>query len=130
MITCFIRYTINPEKLDDFELYARVWMRLIEKYGGMHHGYFMPGEAPPSAPFSFPGVGEDGPNNFAIALFSLPTVEAYETYRAEVRNDPECIAMTKLHAETNCFTKYERTFVRPLESHKVDTFSSTANPDS
>lgn len=44
LITCLIRYTINPQKLDDFELYARVWMHLIEKYGGTHHGYFVPGE--------------------------------------------------------------------------------------
>ena len=46
MITCFLRYTINPDKLADFEHYARVWMRLIEKYGGTHYGYFVPGEAP------------------------------------------------------------------------------------
>ena len=115
VITCFLRYTISPDALPAFEQYARVWMRLIEKYGGTHHGYFVPGEGPPSAAFSFPGLGEDGPNNVAVALFSFPTVEAYETYRRDVRNDPECAAMRSLYEETKCFTKYERTFMRPVE---------------
>ena len=96
MITCLIRYTIDPKQLSDFELYARTWMRLIEKYGGAHHGCFVPGDAPPSATFSFPDIGEDGPDNIAIALFSFPSVKAYDTYRREVRRDPECTQMRKL----------------------------------
>ena len=114
MITCFLRYTINPDKLADFEHYARVWMRLIEKYGGTHHGYFVPGEGPPSAAFSFPGIGEAGPDNVAVALFSFPSVEAYESYRGEVANDPGCLAVTSHYEETKCFSKYERTFMRPV----------------
>ena len=114
MITCFLRYTIDPDKLAAFEHYARVWMRLIEKYGGTHHGYFVPGDGPPSATFSFPGLGEEGPENIAVALFSFPSVEAYETYRREVANDPECLAATEHYERTKCFTKYERTFMRPV----------------
>jgi len=114
LITCFIRYTLNPERLADFEQYARVWMRLIEKYGGTHHGYFIPQEAPPAASFSFAAIGEDGPPNVGVALFSFPTVEAYETYRREVADDPECQAETRDFQETRCFTKYERTFLRPV----------------
>jgi hypothetical protein len=90
-------------------------MHLIEKYGGTHHGYFVAGEVPPSAPFSFPGLGEDGPDNIAVALFSFPSVDAYEKYRTEVKDDPECLAITKLRDETECFTKYERTFMRAVK---------------
>ncbi|HYX28334.1 MAG TPA: NIPSNAP family protein [Pyrinomonadaceae bacterium] len=114
MISCFIRYTINPEKIADFEQYARAWMRLIEKYGGTHHGYFVPDESPPSAPFSFARIGEAGPTNIAIALFSFPDVAAYEKYRREVANDPECLTETLHRDETQCFTKYERTFLKPV----------------
>jgi len=114
LITCFLRYTIDPEKLVEFEHYASVWMRLIEKYGGTHHGYFVPGDAPPLAEFSFPSVGEEGQGNVAVALFSFPTVAAYETYRREVANDPECLAVTRHYEQTKCFTKYERTFMRAL----------------
>ncbi|HYR74515.1 MAG TPA: NIPSNAP family protein [Pyrinomonadaceae bacterium] len=114
MITCFLRYTIDQDKLAEFEHYARVWMRLIEKYGGTHHGYFVPGDNLPSAAFSFPGVGKKGPGNIAVALFSFPTGEAYETYRREVRNDLECLAATNHYEQTKCFTKYERTFMRRI----------------
>jgi NIPSNAP len=115
LITCYLRYFIDSDNMAAFEHYARVWMRLIEKYGGTHHGYFMPDDAPPSATFSFPGIGEDGPKDIAVALFSFPTVEAYETYRREVKADPECHAATKYYEKTKCFTKYERTFMRALE---------------
>lgn len=114
LITCYVRYTIDPDKLSEFEHYARVWMRLIEKYGGTHHGYFVPGESPPNATFSFPGIGEAGPDNIAVALFSFPTVEAYERYRGEVADDPECDVVTRRFEETKCFTQYERTFMRPV----------------
>lgn len=115
MITCFIRYTVDTDKVAAFEHYARVWMFLIEKYGGKHYGYFMPGVAPPLASFSFPGIGERGPDNIAIALFTFPTIEAYETYRTEVSKDPKCEEVTKHYEQTRCFLKYERTFLRALK---------------
>jgi hypothetical protein len=115
VITCYLRYWIDPVKVEAFEHYARVWMRLIEKYGGTHHGCFLPGEAPPSAAFSFPGVGKAGPENVAVALFSFPSLDAYEAYRRDVANDRECHAVTRHYEETKCFTRYERTFVRVVE---------------
>jgi hypothetical protein len=114
LITCFIRYSVDPNKVAEFEHYARVWMRLIEKYGGTHHGYFMPGEGLPLAAFSFPGIGEEGPGGIAVALFTFLTVEAYETYRREVATDPECLVAAIHYEKTRCFTKYERTFLRPV----------------
>jgi len=89
-------------------------MRLIEKYGGTHHGYFVPGEAPPFAPFSFPGLGEPGPENIGVALFSFPNADSYESYRSEVKKDPECAAVTRHHEETKCFLRYERSFLRAV----------------
>jgi NIPSNAP len=114
LITCFIRYTLDPNKLADFEQYARTWMSLIEKYGGTHHGYFVPDQFPPAARFSFSNIGEEGPSNIAVALFSFPTIEAYEQYRRDVTADPECVAETGHYEETKCFTKYERTFMKPV----------------
>ena len=114
VITCFLRYTINPDKLADFEHYARVWMALIEKFGGTHHGYFVPGVDPPAAAFSFPGIGEPGPDHIAVASFSFPSVESYETYRREVADDPECLSVTRHYEQTRCFIKYERTFMRAV----------------
>ncbi len=39
---------------------------LAAKYGGVHHGAFLPHE---------------GPNNVAVHLFSFPSLAEYERYR-------------------------------------------------
>ncbi|MCE9683695.1 NIPSNAP family protein [Halomonas sp. M5N1S15] len=46
MLTCDLRYVIDPYKLKEFEHYARLWIPLVEKFGGEHHGYFLPSEGP------------------------------------------------------------------------------------
>src|ERR1700744_6470790 len=117
MFTCFIRYEIAPGELDAFKEYARSWIALIRKYGGTHHGYFLPGTSGhilPDAAFSFPGLGRVGAPNIAVALFSFPTVEAYDEYRREVAKDAGCKAATARFCETQCFTGYERTFLVPI----------------
>jgi NIPSNAP len=70
-VTCCVRYVLSPGKTAEFEHYARWWMRLIEKHGGTHLGFFMPERTPPSAAFSFAGIGTEGPDNVAMALFSF-----------------------------------------------------------
>lgn len=119
MFTCFIRYRLEPGKLSEFEEYARAWIALIEKYGGRHHGYFVPGGADdrfPDASFSFPGLGREGPTDVAVALFSFPSIDAYERYRRDVREDEACRAATARFEETRCFTSYERSFLKPILS--------------
>ena len=114
MITCYLRYEIAPFKAKEFETYAKMWLPLVKKFGGTHHGYFLPEQTPASAAFSFPGLGEEGPSNVGIALFSFPTVEAYDSYRQRVAEDPVCEAVTKHFNETKCFLKYERTFMKQI----------------
>jgi len=117
MFTCVIRYQIEPDRLDEFREYARTWIALIRKYGGTHHGYFVPGtdaDSLPNAAFSFPGLGSDGPANVAVALFSFPDVAAYEEYRRAVADDDECKAATARFNEAKCFSRYERTFLVPI----------------
>ena len=117
MFTCFIRYRAKPDKLDEFRQYAHTWISLISKYGGTHHGYFVPGadgDNLPDAAFSFPGLGTEGPANIAVALFSFPSIESYEQYRAAVANDEDCKAATARFNETKCFSSYERTFLIPI----------------
>jgi len=64
MFTCFIRCKVEPNQLDEFRAYAHSWISLVRKYGGTHHGYFIPGTAQdnlPSPDFSFPDLGAEGP---------------------------------------------------------------------
>ena len=62
MVTCYLRYIIDPARLKEFEHYGKLWTPLVEKFGGKHHGYFLPSE---------------GANNVALALFTFPSLAAY-----------------------------------------------------
>lgn len=99
MITCYLRYTVDPYKLKEFEHYAKLWIPLVDKFGGTHHGYFMPSE---------------GFTNVALALFSFSSLAAYEEYRTKSFQDPECQAAFKYAEDTRCFLSAERSFFRPV----------------
>lgn len=99
MITCYLRYVIDPFKAKEFETYGKMWIPLVEKLGGTHHGYFLPHE---------------GANNIAVAMFSFPSLAAYEIYRAAAATDPECQAAMRYYQDTRCFFSYERSFMRPV----------------
>ena len=117
MGTCFIRYTVRPEMRDDFAAYARAWMWLIEKYGGTHHGYFMPpgqDDDVPDPTFSFPGLGTRGPDDVAVAMFSFPSVAEYDAYRRDVTADEASAAARARFDAQPCFASYERTFLVPV----------------
>jgi len=76
MITLSIRYTIDPNKLSDFKSYVDAELEVIRRSGGKILGYFLPTD------FS-------GPTNEALGLIDLPTLAAYEQYRAALANDSE-----------------------------------------
>lgn len=100
MITVHLKYEIDPDKLEDFEEYGRRWVRLVDRFGGTHHGYFLPSE---------------GDSDIAYALFSFPSLAAYEQYRTDSMSDPECREAFELARETRCIRRYERRFLRPLD---------------
>ena len=31
MVTCYLRYVINPNKISEFEHYAKLWIPLVQK---------------------------------------------------------------------------------------------------
>lgn len=99
MITCYVRYVLDPYKLKDFEEYGRRWLELVPRFGGIHHGYFLP---------------DEGANNIALALFSFPSLAAYEQYRKDSMQDPDCQAAYQFAEEKRCIISYERNFMKPL----------------
>ncbi len=113
-VTCQVRYTLDLNELSAFETYARAWIVLVERYGGVHHGYFIPRTSPDVKGASFPELGYDGPTDVALAMFTFPSDEVYRNYRKAVAADPECQAMAALVRETYCFTRYERLFLQPV----------------
>jgi hypothetical protein len=99
MITCYLRYIIDPDKLVEFEHYGKLWIPLVEKFGGKHHGYFLPSE---------------GASNVALAMFTFPSLAEYEEYRNKSFQDPNCKAAFKYAQDTKCIFSYERSFFRPV----------------
>jgi len=99
MVTCFLKYVIDPRKIAEFERYGRLWIGLVDRLGGRHHGYLLPSE---------------GANNIAYAFFTFPSLAAYEAYRAKSTQDPDCQAAFKYAEETGCILSYERSFLRPV----------------
>ena len=99
MITCCLTYVIDPHRLEEFEAYGRRWMPLVARFGGVHHGYFLPSE---------------GASNVAMALFSFANLATYEAYRAASETDPDCLAARQFARDTRCFLSYDRTFFRPV----------------
>lgn len=118
-LICEIRYRLDMAKLPEFEAYARAWVKLIERHGGTHHGYYLPRPIPDGARISFPEIGSNGPENVAVALFSFPDDSAYQRYRRTVAEDPECGPAADLYNTTKCFFSYERHFLRPVEDEPV-----------
>ena len=102
MVTIYLRYILDTAKLKEFEHYGKLWIPLVEKFGGKHHGYFMPGE---------------GANNIALALFTFDSLAAYESYRQRSFEDPECQAAFRYAEDTRCIracSHYKREMRWPL----------------
>jgi len=99
MVTCFLKYQIDPNKVAEFEQYGRSWIDLVNKMGGIHHGYLLPYE---------------GASNIAFASFSFPTLADYEVYRNELAKSEECQLVLKRAQENGCIISYERSFMRPV----------------
>jgi hypothetical protein len=73
MLTCCIRYEIDPFKRAEYEQYARVWGEAIPRCGADLIGYFAPHE---------------GSATTAYALYNIESLAAYEAYRARLAADP------------------------------------------
>ena len=73
MITCFIRYEIDPFKAEAFESYARNWGEAIPRCGADLIGYYGPHE---------------GSATTSYGVYNIENLAAYEAYRARLRADP------------------------------------------
>jgi hypothetical protein len=99
MITCYLRCRLDPYKIAEFEHYAKLWIPLVERFGGQHHGYFLPSE---------------GANNVALAMFTFASLADYERYRRDSLGDDACLAAFRYAEQTRCILHYERSFFRPV----------------
>jgi hypothetical protein len=97
VITCFIRYEIDPHKTAAFEEYAREWGQAIPRCGADLLGYF--------APYG-------GSSTTAYGLYNIPDLAAYEAYRARLRDDPRGRANYEFAQRERFILKEDRIFLR------------------
>ena len=99
-ITCFIRYQIDPFQRDNFRDYAARWSSIIPRCGGDLIGYFLPNE---------------GTNDIGWGLIRLPTLSAYESYRARLQEDSEARQNLAFAHEQRFIIREERTFLENVD---------------
>jgi hypothetical protein len=100
MITCFIRYEIDPFQRDAFRTYSENWGRIIPRLGGRLLGYFLPHE---------------GTNYEAWGLVGFDSLAAYEAYRKRLKTDDEARANFTFARESRFILREERTFTELVE---------------
>ena len=89
MLTCIIKYEIDPFKRDKLEEYARRWGDAIPAAGAELIGYFSPHE---------------GNTTTAFGIYNVQSLADYEAYRAR-------LAASEAGRENHEFAKRER-FIR------------------
>ncbi|WP_368184826.1 NIPSNAP family protein [Aestuariibius sp. HNIBRBA575] len=97
MITCIIRYHIDPAQKSNFETYARNWGQCIPRCGADLIGYFAPHE---------------GSTTLAYGVYSLPSLADYETYRARLAADPLGQKNYEFAMDNGFIRREDRTFLK------------------
>jgi hypothetical protein len=97
MITCFIRYEIDPYKVDAFEEYARNWGQAIPRCGADLIGYYAPRE---------------GSATTAYGLYNIDSLAAYEQYRARLKADAAGVANYEFSKRERFIRREDRIFLR------------------
>lgn len=99
-IACLIRYEIDPFQRDAFKAYAETWGRVIPRCGGHLVGYFLPHE---------------GTNDIGWAMIALPSLAAYERYKARIGADAEARENFAMAQAKRFILREERNFVQVVD---------------
>lgn len=97
MLTCIIRYQIDPFKKDEFARYSRAWGQAIPRCGGDLIGYFAPHE---------------GSATLAYGIYNIESLAAYEAYRARLAADPLGQENYEFARSERFILREDRTFVK------------------
>jgi hypothetical protein len=103
MMTLCIRYTLDANKLTDFEAYARALRQPVERCGGKFIAYYLPTKIA-------------GPTNLAFGLIDFPDLASYERYREKLLADPDGIESLRRAEAAGCILNEERAFVRRIHA--------------
>lgn len=103
MLTCVIRYHIDPTKKEAFEQYARNWGEAIPRCGADLVGYFAPHE---------------GSATKAYGIYQVKSLAEYEAYRARLADDPLGRENYEFAQKERFLLREDRTFLRCVSGVK------------
>jgi NIPSNAP. len=99
MLTCIIRYHIDPTRKEAFEEYARNWNVAIPRCGADLIGYFAPHE---------------GSSTLAYGLYRIESLAAYEAYRTRLQDDPLGRQNYAFARQEKFLLREDRTFLKQV----------------
>ncbi len=97
MITCFIRYHIDPTKKEQFIKYSRNWGECIPRCGADLIGYFAPHE---------------GSTTLAYGVYNIESLAAYEDYKRRLATDPLGKENFEFAQKEKFLIREDRTFLK------------------
>ena len=106
MLTCIIRYHIDPTQREAFETYARNWNTAIPRCGADLVGYFAPHE---------------GSATRAYGIYHVRSLAAYEAYRARLADDPLGRENYAFAQRNKFLLREDRTFLKLVTGTAEDT---------
>ncbi len=101
MLTCIIRYQIDPTKRTDFEHYAQNWGEAIPRCGADLVGYYAPHE---------------GSSTLAYGIYNIESLAAYEAYRERLSRDPLGRENYEFAQERKFLLREDRTWLKIASS--------------
>ncbi len=106
MLTCFIRYQIDPTKRAEFQRYAQTWGQAIPRNGADLIGYYAPHE---------------GSSTLAYGVYNIASLAEYEAYRARLAEDPLGRENYEFAMREKFILREDRTFLKLASSPHGDT---------
>lgn len=97
MITCFIRYHIDPTKKEQFIQYSQKWGECIPRCGADLIGYFAPHE---------------GSTTLAYGVYNIESLAAYEEYKRKLVADPLGKENFEFAQKEKFLIREDRTFLK------------------
>ena len=97
MLTCIIKYHIDPNNHAAFDRYAQNWGQAIPRCGADLVGYYAP---------------QEGSSTLAYGIYNIPSLAAYEAYREKLREDPLGRENYAFAQREKFIHREERTFLR------------------
>jgi hypothetical protein len=107
MLTCVIRYHIEPTKKQQFVEYARNWGEAIPRCGGDLVGYFAPHE---------------GSSTLAYGIYNIQSLAHYEEYRARLAVDPIGRKNYEFAQQQQFLLREDRTFLKRVSTPHTGEF--------